>query len=53
MRVSSSLFRSSDKPQNSTIGSTYSFFFGGTTSGKTATEQSSKQTSSAKIELVR
>lgn len=43
MGVFSRMFHSRDKPQNSTIGSTYSFFFGGTTSGKTVTEQSSMQ----------
>ena len=30
----SSLFRSRDAPQNSTAGSAYTFFLGGSTSGK-------------------
>jgi len=37
------LFRSRDKPQNSLNGSRYSFFFGGTTSGKAVTERSAMQ----------
>ena len=37
------LFRSRDKPQNRTAGSTYSFFMGGTTSGKSVTERSAMQ----------
>ena len=39
----SSLFRSRDAPQNSTAGSAYTFFFGGTTSGKAVTERSAMQ----------
>ncbi len=39
----SSLFRSRDAPQNSTAGSAYTFFFGGSTSGKTVTERSAMQ----------
>ena len=39
----SGLFRSRDKPQNRTAGSTYSFFLGGTTSGKAVTERSAMQ----------
>jgi len=38
-----SIFRSRDKPQNMTAGSGYSFFFGGTTSGKSVTERSAMQ----------
>ena len=37
------LFRSRDKPENRTAGSTYSFFMGGTTSGKTVNERSAMQ----------
>ena len=37
------LFRSRDKPQNRTVGSTYAFFMGGTTSGKSVTERSAMQ----------
>ena len=39
----SSLFRSRDAPQNRTAGSAYTFFLGGTTSGKTVTERSAMQ----------
>ena len=39
----SSLFRSRDAPQNSTAGSGYTFFFGGSTSGKAVTERSAMQ----------
>lgn len=38
-----SLFRSRDAPQNSTAGSAYTFFFGGSTSGKAVTERSAMQ----------
>lgn len=37
------LFHSRDKPQNALSGSRYSFFFGGTTSGKNVTEMSAMQ----------
>ena len=43
MGIFSSLFRSRDAPQNSTAGSAYTFFFGGSTSGKTVTERSAMQ----------
>ena len=39
MGIFSGLFKSRDKPQNRTAGSNYAFFLGGTTSGKTVTEQ--------------
>ena len=39
----SSLFRSRDAPQDRTAGSGYTFFFGGTTSGKAVTERSAMQ----------
>ena len=37
------IFKARDKPQNSLPSSTYSFFFGGTTSGKPVTESSALQ----------
>ena len=40
MSIFSGLFRSRDKPTDSTTGSTYRFLFGGTTSGKAVTERS-------------
>lgn len=43
MGLFSNLFRSRDAPQNSTAGSAYTFFFGGSTSGKTVTERSAMQ----------
>ncbi len=44
MSILSGLFRSRDKPvTDSTAGSAYRFFFGGSTSGKTVTERSSMQ----------
>ena len=43
MGILSALFRSRDKPKNSTVGSGYSFFFGGTTSGKRVNEMSAMQ----------
>ncbi|WP_409336315.1 phage portal protein [Eubacterium sp. F2] len=38
-----SKFKSRDKPKDSTTGSMYRFFFGGTTSGKAVTERSAMQ----------
>lgn len=43
MGILSGLFRSRDKPQNATAGLGYSFFFGGTTSGKRVNEMSAMQ----------
>ena len=43
MSIFSGLFRSRDKPKDSTTGSAYRFFFGGTTSGKAVTERSAMQ----------
>ena len=40
MGILSGLFRSRDKPKNSTSGSAYRFFFGGSTSGKNVNERS-------------
>ena len=39
----SALFHSRDKPQNRTAGSSYAFFMGGTTAGKSVTERSAMQ----------
>ena len=39
----SGLFRSRDAPQNRTVGSSYAFYLGGTTSGKAVTERSAMQ----------
>lgn len=49
MNIFQGLFKSRDKPpqrfsaQNTTSGSSYRFFFGGTTAGKTVTERSAMQ----------
>jgi len=43
MGIFTGLFRSRDKPKNSTVGQGYSFFFGNTTSGKAVTERSAMQ----------
>ena len=43
MSIFSGLFRSRDKPQNKTAGSSYAFFMGGSTSGKSVTERSAMQ----------
>ena len=43
MGIFSGLFHSRDKPQNRTAGSSYSFLFGGTTSGKAVTERTAMQ----------
>lgn len=43
MGIISGLFRSRDKPQNSTAGSAYSFFLGGSSAGKSVTERSAMQ----------
>ena len=43
MGILSGLFRSRDKPTDRTAGSSYSFFFGGTASGKYVTERSAMQ----------
>ena len=45
MSIFKTLFRSRDKPVTNTLfGSAYSFFFGGTTSGKTVNERTAMQT---------
>ena len=43
MGLFSGLFKSRDKPQNSTAGSAYTFYMGGTTSGKPVNERSAMQ----------
>ena len=43
MGIFSGLFKSRDKPQDRTAGSAYSFYMGGTTSGKVVTERSAMQ----------
>lgn len=43
MGIFSGLFRSRDKPKDSTAGSRFAFYMGGTTSGKAATERSAMQ----------
>lgn len=43
MPIFSGLFKSRDKPQNSTVGSTYTFLMGGSTSGKPVNERSAMQ----------
>ena len=43
MGIFSGLFKSRDKPENRTVGSSYTFFMGGTTSGKTVTERTAMQ----------
>jgi len=43
MGLFSGLFKSRDKPQNSTVGSSYTFYMGGSTSGKPVNERSAMQ----------
>ena len=43
MGLFSNIFKARDKPQNRTTGSNYSFFFGGTTSGKPVNEHTAMQ----------
>ena len=43
MGIFSGLFKSRDKPTNSTAGSRYTFYMGGSTSGKAVTERSAMQ----------
>src|SRR5690554_2936596 len=44
MSVFSRLFKARDKPKNSLFGNAYSFFFGGTSSGKAVNERTAMQT---------
>lgn len=43
MSIFSGLFKSRDKPKNSTAGSAYRFYMGGSTAGKNVTERSAMQ----------
>lgn len=43
MNLFSGLFKSRDKPENRTAGSSYAFYLGGSTSGKAVTERSAMQ----------
>ena len=43
MGIFTGLFKSRDKPQNRTAGSSYAFYLGGSTSGKAVTERSAMQ----------
>jgi len=43
MGLFSGLFRSRDKPKNKTVGSSYTFYMGGSTAGKPVTERSAMQ----------
>ena len=43
MGLFTGIFRSRDKPQNKTVGSSYSFFLGSSTSGKPVTERTAMQ----------
>jgi len=43
MGIFTGIFRSRDKPSNRTAGSTYTFYMGGSSSGKTVTERSAMQ----------
>lgn len=48
MGVLSNIFKPRDKPENKTAGSAYTFYMGGTTSGKAVTERSAMQMTAAK-----
>ncbi|GFH41756.1 hypothetical protein Hs30E_03070 [Lactococcus hodotermopsidis] len=43
MGILTGLFKSRDKPSDSTVGSSYHFLMGGTTAGKPVTERSAMQ----------
>ena len=43
MGIFSGLFKSRDTPVNRTVGSAYTFYMGGSTSGKAVTERSAMQ----------
>ena len=44
MGILSGLFRSRDKPENRTVGSSYTFYLGSSSAGKAVTERSAMQT---------
>lgn len=48
MGIFSGLFRSRDKPTDSTVGSRYAFYIGGSSSGKVVTERSAMQMTAAR-----
>ena len=43
MGIFSGLFRSRDKPENRTVGSSYAFYLGSSSAGKAVTERSAMQ----------
>lgn len=43
MGILSGIFKARDKPENKTAGSAYTFYMGGSTSGKNVTERSAMQ----------
>ena len=43
MGIFTGIFKSRDKPRNSTVGGSYAFFLGGSTAGKVVTERSAMQ----------
>lgn len=43
MGILSGIFKAMDKPENRTAGSAYTFYMGGSTSGKNVTERSAMQ----------
>ena len=43
MGILSGIFKARDKPENRTAGSAYTFYMGGSTSGKNVTERSAMQ----------
>lgn len=43
LNILTRIFKSRDKPKNVTVGSSYRFFFGGSTAGKAVTERSAMQ----------
>ena len=53
MGLFSGLFRARDAPQNRTSGSAYSFFMGGSTSGKRVNERSSMPTCGGTLPCIR
>ncbi len=44
MAIFDRLFKARDKPKNTLLGNSYSFFFGSTSSGKTVNERTALQT---------
>jgi hypothetical protein len=49
MGLITNIFKARDKPQNLTAGSSYSFFFGSTTSGKPVNEHTSMQMTAVSV----